>query len=200
VKRMRDSLAVTKVLPDPSMKNEKVKPYMVKEGHDCPQVGIYTIEGPLFFGAAHTFERSIMETLRVPPRILLLRMARVPFIDATGEANLAQIVKHLNDAGCSILISGIQPQPKAYLKKTGLDLKIGEERFFDHTGDAITYALGRLDLNRCLGCKHFAFRECAALSSGTGQQQAMDRFQAAEQASRDLEIRSKARVEGISAD
>ncbi|MCZ8517208.1 sulfate permease [Paenibacillus filicis] len=174
VKRMRDILTVTKVLPDPSMKNEKVKSYMVNEGHDCPQVGIYTIEGPLFFGAANMFEKSIMDTLRLHPKVLLLRMGKVPFMDATGESNLASIVKHFKKSGGSVLLSGIQPQPKAYLKKTGLDQIIGEDHFFDHTGEAITYALNKLDYNKCLGCKHFAFRECAGLSSRTGQQQVME--------------------------
>jgi len=164
VKRMRDVLTVTKVLPDPSVKNGKVKSYMVNEGHDCPQVGIYTIEGPLFFGAAHMFEKSIMDTIHLHPKILLLRIGKVPFIDATGESNLAGIVKHFQSSGGIVLISGIQPQPEAYLEKTGLYRYIGKDHFFEHTGDAITFALGKLDYGKCLGCKHFAFRECAALS------------------------------------
>ncbi|MFB5760667.1 SulP family inorganic anion transporter [Paenibacillus medicaginis] len=177
VKRMRDILTVTKVLPDPSIRNEKVKSYMVGEDHDCPQTSIYTIEGPLFFGAANMFEKSIMDNIHLYPKVLLLRMGKVPFIDATGVSNLASIVKHFNNSGGSVLISGIQPQPKAFLKKTGVDQMIGEDHFFDHTGEAITFALGKLDHNKCLGCKHFAFRECAALSSGTGQKQVMEQLQ-----------------------
>ncbi|MNW15250.1 hypothetical protein D3C71_2136980 [compost metagenome] len=59
----------------------------------------------------------------------------------------------------------MQLQPRAYMRKTGLDHRIGTDHFFDHTGDAITFAIDKLDVNKCLGCKHFAFRECAALSS-----------------------------------
>ncbi|OPA73578.1 sodium-independent anion transporter [Paenibacillus selenitireducens] len=169
MKRMRDTLMVTKVLPDPSVKNEKVKSYMVNEGHDCPQISIYTIEGPLFFGAANMFEKSIMDTMKLHPKVLLLRMGKVPFIDSTGEANLSSIVKHFKDSGGSVLISGIQSQPRAYLQTTGLDQMIGIDHFFDHTGEAITFALGKLDYHKCYGCKHFAFRECTAISR-TGQQ------------------------------
>lgn len=50
IKRMRESLRVAKVLPDPSLKHEKVTPHMVTSQHDCPQISIYTIEGPLFSG------------------------------------------------------------------------------------------------------------------------------------------------------
>ncbi|MCU6797827.1 sulfate permease [Paenibacillus sp. WQ 127069] len=165
VKRMSDTLGVAKVLPDPSLKHEKVKSYMVSEGHDCPQLSIYSIDGPLFFGVASTFEHSIMDSLQEHHRMLLLRMARVPFMDSTGEANLAHIVKHVTHAGGIVLISGIQHQPRAFMKKTGLDVEIGHDHFFEHTGEAINYALKKLDYNKCVGCQHFAFRECTALSS-----------------------------------
>ncbi|MFD0616930.1 SulP family inorganic anion transporter [Paenibacillus sp. GCM10027629] len=163
--RMRDILTVTKVLPDPSMKNEKVKPYMVNENHDCPQISIYTIDGPLFFGAADMFQKSIMDTTSSHVRVLLLRFAKVPFMDATGEANLARIVQHVKNSGGTVLFSAMQSQPRAFMRKTGLDQRIGTEHFFDHTGEAISSALGKLDDNKCLGCSHFAFRECTALSS-----------------------------------
>jgi len=50
------------------------------------------------------------------------------------------------------------------LKKTGLYDLIGAEHFFEHTGDALQYALEQINHNKCLGCKHFAFRECRNLS------------------------------------
>lgn len=165
VKRMRDSLQVAKVLPDPSSKHEKVMPHMVTESHDCPQISIYTIEGPLFFGDADLFESSLMNTIAVRPNTLLLRMGHVPFMDMTGEANLAKIVRQCASQGTTVLISGIQPQPKDVLQRTRLYSLVGEQHFFAHTGEAIEFALSRLDVNKCLGCKHFAFRECMTLSA-----------------------------------
>jgi sulfate permease, SulP family len=50
------------------------------------------------------------------------------------------------------------------LQKTGLYATIGEGHFFEHTGEAINYALNEINQNKCLGCKHFAFRECDKLS------------------------------------
>lgn len=125
VKRMSDMLGVAKVLPDPSLKHEKVKSYMVSEGHDCPQLSIYSIDGPLFFGVASTFEHSIMDSLQEPHRMLLLRMAKVPFMDSTGAANLAHIVKYVTHAGGIVLISGIQHQPRAFMKRQVLMWKLG---------------------------------------------------------------------------
>lgn len=165
VKRMSEILTVSKVLPDPSVKHEKVKSHMVTQGHDCPQIEIYTIEGPLFFGAANMFEKSIMDTIHARPKVLLLRMGKVPFMDTTGESNLASLVKHFQKIGGIVLFSGIQPQPLEVLKRTGLYSVIGEMHFFEHTGEAIDFALSLLDYNQCLGCKQFAFRECHALSA-----------------------------------
>ncbi|RNB61710.1 sulfate permease [Brevibacillus gelatini] len=169
IKRMRESLQVAKVLPDPSLKHEKVMPHMVTAQHDCPQISIYTIEGPLFFGDADLFESSLTSTLQHQPKVLLLRMGKVPFLDMTGEANLSRIVQQCMSQGTTVLVSGIQNGPKQVLQRTGLFALIGEAHFFDHTGDAIEYALRRLDVGKCLGCKHFAFRECASLADPHSQ-------------------------------
>lgn len=165
VKRMSEMLKVAKVLPDPDHKHEKVMAHMVHDGHDCPQMSMYTIEGPLFFGAADTFEKSVMDSIHQRPGIVLLRMSKVPFIDTTGESNLASILKHFEQSNGMVLFSGIQAQPMEMLKRTGLAERIAPDHMFEHTGEAIDYALLHLDHQKCLGCKHFAFRECATLSS-----------------------------------
>ncbi|WP_404332741.1 SulP family inorganic anion transporter [Mesobacillus maritimus] len=160
-KRMSDIMVTTKVLPNP--KHKKVESQMVSHNHDCPQISIYNVAGPLFFGVAQTFEHSIMNTIHLRPKVLLLRMGKVPFMDMTGESNFASIVNHFSQHGI-VIISGIQQQPKELLQKTGLYATIGEDHFFEHTGEAINYALNEINQNKCLGCKHFAFRECGRLS------------------------------------
>lgn len=161
-KRMSNMLVISKVLPDHP--NEKVTPYAVNKTHDCPQISIYTIEGPLFFGAAQTFEQNILSSIHYKPKVLILRMAKVPFIDTTGEAYFKNIVHYFKNQGGIVLISGIQSELKTTLVKDGLYDEIGEKNFFDHTGDAIDYALKHLNTQKCIGCKHSAFRECAQLS------------------------------------
>ncbi|MCM3630354.1 SulP family inorganic anion transporter [Paenibacillus glycanilyticus] len=165
VKRMSALLLVTKVLPDLTDKHEKVKAYMVSEGHDCPQISMITVEGPLFFGTANILEKSIIDTIHLKPKVLILRMSKVPYMDTTGESKLAQLVKEIEILGGIVLFSGIQLQTMEVLKKTGLYSHIGADHFFENTGEAIDYALVRLDLNKCMGCKHFAFRECETMSN-----------------------------------
>lgn len=162
-KRMSDQMVIAKALPDLQNKHEKIKSNIVSDTHDCPQISIYNIEGPLFFGAAQTFAQTIMSTIDYKPRVLLLRMSKVPFMDMTGEASLSSIVRDFQKHG-TVLVSGIRPQPNSVLHKTSLFNTIGEDHFFEHTGDAIDYALQYLDKEKCLGCKHFAFKECTELS------------------------------------
>ncbi|WP_442594103.1 SulP family inorganic anion transporter [Neobacillus sp. D3-1R] len=164
VLRMSKILTVAKVLPDPNDKNMKVRPNMVNQGHDCPQISIYTIEGAIFFGVAQFFETSIMSTINHHPKTLILRMSKVPYMDTTGESNLTSLIRHFKKQGGTIVISGLQKQPEEVMKRTGLYKEIGPGHIFEHTGDAINFALKNLDENKCLGCKHYAFKECHSLS------------------------------------
>lgn len=166
IKRMSGMLAVDKVLPDHSSSKEKVKAHRVTEERDCPQIGIYTIEGTLFFGASHVLE-SLEEKLLKDQnlQVVLLRMGRVPFMDTTGESNFTSLVGRLMKRGIIVIISGIRAQPRELLVKTGGYAMIGENRFFDHTGEALNYALENIQYNQCLGCTQYAFRECTGLSS-----------------------------------
>ncbi|PYF05750.1 SulP family inorganic anion transporter [Ureibacillus chungkukjangi] len=167
-KRMSEMLAVSKVLPD---SEGKVNPHVVSSSHDCPQVSIFTVEGPLFFGAAQTFEQSILSTIHAKPKVLILRLGKVPFLDTTGEEYFRNILQDFKGRGCKVLVTGVQPGLKKILDQSGLTEEIGNANFYSHTGEAINRSISCLDREACIGCKHFAFRECAELSGakiGTG--------------------------------
>lgn len=164
-KQMSEQLIIAKALPDPNHKFKKMGTHMVTETRDCPQISIFNVEGPLFFGSAQTFEHSIMHTIHYKPNVLLLRMGKVPFMDTTGESYLSSIIRDFSKQG-TVLLSGVKPHPISVMKKTGLYDYTGEENIFEHTGEAIDFSLEKLDKDKCLGCQHFAFKECSALSAG----------------------------------
>ncbi|KMY30095.1 sulfate transporter [Lysinibacillus xylanilyticus] len=170
-KRMSEKLVVTKVLPDHSKESGKgkVQSHAVHQKRDCPQISIYTIEGPLFFGAAQTFEEAIVSSIQHQQKVLILRMSKVPFLDTTGEAYFGNVIKSFKAQGGTILVTGVQDELKLALQNNGLYAEIGEDNFYPHTGEAINKALSYLDTNKCIGCKHFAFRECQDLSRIKGQ-------------------------------
>lgn len=164
VKHMSTLLVTRKVLPDPTDKNARVSADMVSEHRNCPQISMYTVDGALFFGVARMFEEAIMKEIHYKPNVLIIKMDSVLYMDTTGESNFASIVKHFQKSGGTVIISEIQDQPRDVLRKTGLDRMIGQDRFFETTGEAIQYALTRLNQAQCAGCRQFAFRECDELS------------------------------------
>lgn len=166
IHRMSDTVSVQKVLPDHTC-GEKVCSEVVTPIHDCPQIGIVTINGALFFGAVETLEKTINNYLAVRPKVLILRMGNVLVMDATAEVALENIVDRVKKQNGVILVSGLKPQPEAVLRKSGLYDKIGKDKFFSGTGFAITEALTQINQQKCLGCKHNAFYECDNLSNTT---------------------------------
>jgi sulfate permease, SulP family len=87
----------------------------------------------------------------------------IPATGAIARKNEKGIVRHFSHHGI-ILVTGVQSQLKELLMKTGLYSTIGEDHFFEHTGEAINFALTVINTDKCLGCKHYAFRECHVLS------------------------------------
>ena len=110
-KRMIDVQVIAKALPN--LKSKKRETQIVEEGHDCPQVTIYNVEGPLFFGVAQNFQETILTSIEHKPKVLLLRMGRVPFMDVTGESHLSSIVRDFSKHGL-VLISGLNSSRKKY--------------------------------------------------------------------------------------
>src|SRR3546814_20139132 len=51
-------------------------------------VEMYSLRGPLFFGAARSL-RDALEAMPTPPRVFILRMRNVPMIDSSGVAALS---------------------------------------------------------------------------------------------------------------
>ncbi|MZP29218.1 STAS domain-containing protein [Heliobacterium undosum] len=166
INNMSQSLAVQKVLPDPQQ-GEKLAPEAVTPIHDCPHIAIYTIDGALFFGAASLFEKTLSECINARPKVLILRMGHVPMMDATGEMVFEEIVRAFRKRGGIVLVTGLKPQPEALLRTSGLYDQIGEAHVFQRTGQAITFALTRIGLQRCAGCPHQAFHECEERSTAS---------------------------------
>lgn len=167
VKNMSDVQEVQTIAPDHTSQHRKMVSDPQDLGRTCPQISIFTVEGPLFFGVAQLFEKRVMETINLKPKVLILRMSRVPFLDATGESYLASVVNHFKKHSGLVIISGIQEQPLEVIKKSRLYDAIGANNFFDHSYEAIDYATEWIDKQFCRTCPHFAFLECTSLSEET---------------------------------
>ena len=148
VKRMSEMLVVSKVLPDPNKQQDKLLPNIIKEVHDCPQISMYAIEGPLFFGAAQAFEEMMLQEIHLRPKVLILRMRRVPFIDTTGEEYFRKIVRNFQATGGEIFLTGVHTTLQKILQENGLADEIGHEHFYDTVGEAVDEAMRHIQLEK----------------------------------------------------
>jgi len=99
----------------------------------------YRLEGSLFFGAAHTFLLELSEVSEV--RVVILRMARIQTMDATGASVLAETIEQLEGRGITVLLSGIKPEHVRTLDQLGVYEQLAHERHvFTRTPDAIEHA------------------------------------------------------------
>ncbi|HZK43487.1 MAG TPA: SulP family inorganic anion transporter [Syntrophomonadaceae bacterium] len=164
VKNLSDVQEVKRVQPDFNSHNRKMSGEKVS-GRICPQISIFTIEGPLFFGIAQLIETQIMDKSHSMPKMIILRMTRVPFLDATGENYLDNLVRHFQAKDSVVVISGIKKQPLKVMKRSGLYDRIGKDNFYKKIHQAITASTELIDLHKCNTCTSFAFNECKELSN-----------------------------------
>ena len=129
---------------------------------ECPEIASFTIQGPLFFGAADRFESALIHSINERPSVLILKMRYVPIIDATAEANLSALIKDFVNLGGTVLITELPKEPLKMLQKSGLYDEIGEEYFFEPTTDAIDYAFEIVDVQKCPRCSREGATSCQA--------------------------------------
>lgn len=85
-----------------------------------PGIEVFQIQGPLFFGVANRLN-DFLEALRKPPKIMILRLRHVPLIDASGVTAFDNFITRCRRAGIRLILSGLQPQPRAVLHQMGVD-------------------------------------------------------------------------------
>ncbi|WP_428828626.1 MULTISPECIES: SulP family inorganic anion transporter [Bacillus] len=102
---------------------------------DQKGVSMYSIEGPLFFGTTDSLENSILDHVQTKPKTLILLMNKVNYMDTSAEAVLMNISNRLKHHNGTLMIVGLQSQPKELLHRTGLFHHIGKQHFFERTDD-----------------------------------------------------------------
>ncbi|MBJ7881999.1 SulP family inorganic anion transporter [Gelidibacter salicanalis] len=105
---------------------------------------LYEINGPLFFGASQKFQEVITD-LNQQPKILILRMRNVPFIDATGIHRLKEICRQLQSKGTTIIISGANHEVKMELLKANMYTMLNKYNIYDDINRAIERAKNILE-------------------------------------------------------
>ena len=108
-------------------------------------VEVYEINGPYFFGIATKFE-EIMANMGDRPKVRIVRMRKVPFIDSTGVHNLTNLCEMSRKENIQIVLSGVNEKVQKVLEKTGfLYTLIGEENICPNINIALERAKNILE-------------------------------------------------------
>lgn len=140
MRRMAETTEVRAILDeidlneDTDMERGNLEHLTIPEG-----VEVYEINGPYFFGAGNRFE-DIMSRYGDRPRVRIIRMRKVPFIDSTGLHNLENLCLMSQREGITIVLSGVNPNVEAVLRKNHIDQLLGSDNICNHIDLALARA------------------------------------------------------------
>jgi sulfate permease, SulP family len=121
--RMSETSEVNLITPDtdPAYQQHSL------EGKEIPRgVLVYSIDGPFFFGAAERFQ-DVLDRIDKDPRVVVFRMRRVPYLDATAINAFSIAVRNLKRRGVDVICSAVQSQPLDMMMRSGFTRLIGDE-------------------------------------------------------------------------
>lgn len=119
LKRTMESVHITqfKNSIDPSLESDMnithEEALVVPDG-----VEVYEIDGPYFFGIANKMDELISKG-RETPKVRIIRMRRVPFMDSTGLHNLEIMVNQSHKHGITVVLSGVNDSVHDTLRNAG---------------------------------------------------------------------------------
>jgi SulP family sulfate permease len=142
MQRVKESTGITSLVALEASKTLKEEEYHFPsiEKKDLPHgLELYEITGPFFFGIADSL-KNILSQITFKPKVFILRMRKVPLIDASGMHALEEFYDQCKREHTLLLLSGVQPFVFKKLKKFGIIHLIGEQHVFAHTQEALAYA------------------------------------------------------------
>lgn len=105
-----------------------------------PGVEVYEINGPFFFGVATKFDELMRTTIGEKPKVRIIRMRKVPFIDSTAIHNLETLITSSRQEGIHVVLSGVKENVRESLLHAGIDRIIGADHICPHISVAVEMA------------------------------------------------------------
>lgn len=115
----------------------------VEHLHIPDGVQVYEIDGPFFFGIANRFDDLAASSTfqdSMTPEVRIIRMRKVPFVDATGLHNLELFIQKSHEDHIHVILSGVRPEVMRVVKHTSLYKEVGEENIYDNIIPALERA------------------------------------------------------------
>src|SRR5574344_637170 len=116
LKRTSESTSI-KVFHDEIDPNKELDIAVHEEKLIIPEgVEVYEIDGPYFFGIANKFD-EVMKEVGDKPKVRVIRMRKVPFIDSTGIHNLKNLCVQSKKENIQVVLSGVNKHVRETLLK-----------------------------------------------------------------------------------
>lgn len=138
IKRVMETSSI-KVIDQELQRTEDPESQSVYERVNS-SVQIYEIDGPFFFGVANKFDEIDSGSKKKKPKVRIIRMRKVPFIDSTGLKNLRSLCDKSRKEKIQIILSGVTEEVNQVLQKSGFADELGREFIFDHISKALDKA------------------------------------------------------------
>ena len=138
MRRMAESVSVQQeMFGGPQAAGEAGEPALTLP----PKVLVYRIDGPFFFGAAEKLE-STVERAQLHVETVVIRLGKVPFMDATGMHTLSEIIERFQRRGIRVLLVEIQERLARTLARAGLLELAGAENVYPDLAAALSALSG----------------------------------------------------------
>lgn len=135
VSEITDVKAVTDEINEESdMIKDNAEHLTIPEG-----VEVYEINGPYFFGAGNKFE-EVMAAFGDRPKVRIIRMRKVPFVDSTGIHNLTNLCEMSHNEGIEVVLSGVCEKVHKQLEKARFYDILGNKNICSHINLALERA------------------------------------------------------------
>jgi SulP family sulfate permease len=109
------------------------------------KVLVYRIDGPFFFGAAEKLEATV-ERAQLHVETVVIRLGRVPFMDATGTWTLSEIIERFHRRGIRVLLVEVGERLERALTRAGVMTLAGDGNVFPDLASALR-AIGAVPAN-----------------------------------------------------
>jgi len=138
MKQMADVTNIRTFRIDVEDPEEAPDPNAVQQRSIPKGIQVFEINGPFFFGTVDKFH-NVIDVGAKAPRILILRMRFVPYMDAGGLHALEEVFESCRKHKIFFLISDIHTQPLIVAEQSGLLRRVGEDHFFGNLDDALNF-------------------------------------------------------------
>ncbi len=107
---------------------------------ECKHVSTYFVEGTLFFGAVQALEKQLQEQEQKETKVIVLNLARVFWIDASGAHALGHFAERCHASGVPLILVTNDESINRILRRSGVLDHIGEGFVLPNIDQGLSYA------------------------------------------------------------